>query len=151
MRQEILSLSQKLLTSSNVQNVYDTPFEGNDHLEIEDADRKPSPKAYTSGDILTELGLDPNDDPYESPVWSDSDVQSWGDGQNIPTENEPIKATSKIELCTTESESDIRPGNAAHKRTESQTSPAKHATDKQEGGADDKVLPGGYSYSLISL
>ena len=104
---------------------------------MQDDDQNHSPKANDSEDILKELGFEPNDDNYESPVWSDSDIQSWGDGQNLPKENEP---TSKIKLCTTDSDSEVKPRHDAHSMNESQASPAKQKSDMQEGSADNKVL-----------
>ena len=87
--------------------------------------------------MLKELGLEPIDENYESPVWSDSDADSWGDEKNVQNEIEPNKSLTSIK--NTGLNTDKKPIDSAH-INESLASQSLSKSNMQEGSADNKVL-----------
>ena len=118
------------------QNVYDAPFE--DDETRKGADNKESQfHKSDNNDMLKELGLEPNDGVYESPVWSDSDVDSWGDDSKFQKDLEPSKR-----LSISKDISDNKPvqGTISELPLSIHSS---HNFDSQEGNVDNKVLAKG--------
>ena len=119
------------------QNIYDNPIEIDAHRNLKDADLKESPTQNKNNDMLKELGLEPIDDNYESPVWSDSDADSWGDEKNVQNEIEPRKSLTRIK--TTDHDTDKNPLDSAN-INESLASPSLSKSNMQKGSADNMVL-----------
>ena len=87
-------------------------------------------------DILKDLGLEPNDDLYESPVWSDSDVDSWGEDSNLKTGQGKQLTLSKNEVESVEKPK--LSTSIQENISISSTSAPKYALG--EGNGDNKVL-----------
>ena len=83
--------------------------------------------------MLKEFGLEPVDDNYESPVWSDSDADSWGDEENVQN-IEPNEAFTSTK--NTEPDTDKKLIHSSH-INECLASPS---LSKQEGSIDNKVI-----------
>ena len=118
------------------QNVYDAPFE--DDETRKGADNKESQfHKSDDNDMLKELGLEPNDGVYESPVWSDSDADSWGDDSKFQKENEPTK-----QLSSSQDIGDNKPVHGMSSK-QPQSIHSSPRSDSQEGSVDNKVLAKG--------
>lgn len=112
-----------------MQNVYDTP-----HEETELA--QPSNQNNDNDDMLKDLGLEPNDDVYESPVWSDSDVDSWGEDSNIKAgQGKPLIVSNNEEKSVEKAKLSM---SIKDNISVSSTSAPDYALE--EGSGDNKVL-----------